>query len=144
MIPHQLRNDNRDLSYTETISRVFVMRNYHKQLILLFIACVISGTTWVIMDRRLIPGEYAQLFWFVFAPVSASNVSVSLKIIAELPAIITKTLMGAVAVLGWYCPIALIAMRKIPLSKRHKIFCIVAFILIWILPLLGYIASKIE
>ncbi len=120
------------------------MRNYHKQLILLFIACVIAGVTWVIMDRRLISQEYAQLFWFLFAPVSASSVSVSLKIIAELPAIITKTLMGAVAVLGWYCPMALIAMRKFPISKRHKIFCIVTFILIWILPLLGYIASKSE
>ena len=120
------------------------MRNYHKQLVLLFIACVIAGGTWVIMDRRLIPREYAQLVWFVFAPVSASYVSVSLKSIAELPAIITKTLMGAVAVLGWYCPMALIAMRKIPLSKRHKVFCIVGFILIWILPLLGYIASISE
>ncbi|MBC8470688.1 MAG: hypothetical protein H8D56_14545 [Planctomycetes bacterium] len=120
------------------------MRNYQKQLILLFIACVIAGATWVIIDRRLIPGEYAQLFWFLFAPVSASFVSVSLKSIAELPTVITKTLMGAVAVLGWYCPMALIAMRKIPLSKRHKIFCIVGFILIWILPLLGYIASKSE
>ncbi len=120
------------------------MRNYHKQLILLFTACVISGVTWVIIDRRLISREYAQLFWFVFAPVSASNVSVSLKSIAELPWIIPKTMMGVVAVLGWYCPMALIAMRKIPLSKRHKIFCIVTFILIWILPLLGYIASKSE
>ena len=120
------------------------MRNYQKQLILLFIACVISGVTWVIIDRRLIPGEYAQLFWFLFAPVSASYVSISLKVIAELPWIITKTLMGVVAVLGWYCPMALIAMRKIPMSKRHKIFCIVGFILIWILPLLGFIASKSE
>jgi hypothetical protein len=120
------------------------MRNYQKQLILFFIACVISGVTWVIIDRRLISREYAQLFWFVFAPVSASNVSVSLKIIAELPTIITMTLKSVVAVLGWYCPMALIAMRKIPMSKRHKIFCIVAFILIWILPLLGYIVSKSE
>ncbi|MBW7990230.1 MAG: hypothetical protein FVQ84_09480 [Planctomycetes bacterium] len=120
------------------------MRNYHKQLILFFIACVISGVTWVIIDRRLITREYAQLFWFVFAPVSASYVSVSLKIIAELPSIITKTLMVVVAALGWYCPLALIAMRKIPISKRHKIFCVVGFILIWILPLLGYIASKSE
>jgi hypothetical protein len=108
------------------------MRNYHKQLILLFIACIFAGGTWVIIDRRLITREYAQLFW------------VSLKCIAELPTIITKTLMGVVAVLGWYCPMALIAMRKFPLSKRHKIFCIVAFILIWILPLLGFIASKSE
>jgi len=120
------------------------MRNYQKQLILVIVACVIAGVTWVIIDRRLIPREYAQLLWFLFAPVSASYVSVSLKSIAELPTIITKTLMGVVAVLGWYCPMALIAMRKIPLSKRHKIFCIVAFILIWILPLLGYIASKSE
>ena len=120
------------------------MRNYQKQLILLLIASLIAGVTWVIIDRRLISREYAQLFWFLFAPVSASNVSVSLKIIAELPSIITKSLMGSVAVLGWYCPMALIAMRKIPLSKRHKIFCIVTFILIWILPLLGYIASKSE
>ncbi|MCP4611542.1 MAG: hypothetical protein GY845_22755 [Planctomycetes bacterium] len=120
------------------------MRNYHKQLILLFIACVISVVTWVIVDRRLITREYAQLFWFVFMPVSASNVSVSLKIIAELPSIITVPLRISVAVLGWYCPMALIAMRKISLSKRHKIFCIVGFILIWILPLLGYIASKSE
>jgi hypothetical protein len=96
------------------------------------------------MYRKLIPQEYAQLFWFLFLPVSASTVSVSLKIIAELPAIFTKTLMAVVAVLGWYCPMALIAMWKFPLSKRHKIFCIVAFILIWILPLLGYIASKSE
>ena len=120
------------------------MRNYQKQLILLFIASFIAGVTWVIMDRRLISRDYAQLLWFVFAPVSASTVSVSLKVIAELPAIIVKTLMGVVAVLGWYCPMALLAMRKIPLSKRHKIFCIVAFVLIWVLPLLGYIASKSE
>jgi len=120
------------------------MRNYHKQLILLFVACVITVVTWVIIDRRLIPDEYAELFWFLFAPVSASYVSVSLKSISELPTIITKTLMGVVAVIGWYCPIALIAMRKFPLSKRHKIFCIVACILIWILPLVGYIASKSE
>jgi len=111
---------------------------------LLFIACVISVVTWVIADRELLPREYGQLFWFVFAPVSASNVSVSLKIIAELPSIITVPLRIAVAVLGWYCPIALLAMRKFPLSKRHKIFCIAAFILIWILPLVGYIASKSE
>ena len=120
------------------------MRNYHKQLILLFIACVIAVGTWVIIDRRLISREYAQLFWFVFAPVSASNVSVSLKCISELPSIITKTLRIVVAVLGWYCPMSLIAMRNIPISKRHKILCIVGFILIWILPLLGYIASKSE
>ena len=120
------------------------MRDNHKQLILLLIACVIAGVTWIIMDRRLISREYAQLFWFVFVPVSASTVSVSLKSIAELPTIITGPLMGVVAVLGWYCPMALIAMRKIPLSKRHKIFCIVAFVLIWVLPLLGYIASKSE
>jgi hypothetical protein len=110
----------------------------------LFIACVIAGATWLIMDRRLISREYAQLLWFLFAPVSASYVLVSLKSIAELPWIIPKTMMGVVAVLGWYCPMALIAMRKFPLSKRHKIFCIVTFILIWMLPLLGYIASKSE
>lgn len=120
------------------------MRNYHKQLILLFISCVIAAVTWIIIDRKIIAGEYAKLIWFVFIPVSASSVSVSLKCIAELLSIIPMTLKGAVAVLGWYCPMALIAMRKIPLSKRHKIFCIVAFILIWILPLLGYIAAKSE
>ncbi|MDT8303844.1 MAG: hypothetical protein RQ760_20340 [Sedimentisphaerales bacterium] len=120
------------------------MRNYHKRLILLFTACVISVVTWIIADRELMPREYGRLLWFFFMPVSASNVSVSLKIIAELPSIITVTLRIAVAVLGWYCPMALIAMRKIPLSKRHKILCIVGFVLIWILPLLGYIVSKSE
>jgi len=119
-------------------------KNHKQQLILLVIACIISLVTWIIVDKQLISSEYAQLFWFVFWPVSASQMSVSLKVIAELPAVITITLRGIVAVLGWYCPMALAAMRKFPLSKRHKIFCIAATILIWILPLLGYIASKAE
>lgn len=120
------------------------MRIYQKQLILLFAACVLSAVTWIIADKRLISREYAQLFWFVFAPISASYVSVSLKIISELPAIITISLRGIVAVLGWYCPLVLIFMRKSPISKRHRIFCIVGFIIIWILPFVGYIASKAE
>ena len=121
------------------------MGKYHKQhLVLVFISCVISMVTWIIADRQLIPRDYAQLFWFVFWPVSASQMSVSLKVIAELPAIITMPLRGIVAVLGWYCPMVLIFMRKSPISKRHKVFCIIATILIWILPLLGYIASKAE
>ena len=120
------------------------MRNYQKQLILLFVACVIALVTWIIVDRQLIPREYAQLLWFVFAPISASYVSVSLKSILGLGDVFKYILMGTVAVLGWYCPLVLIFMRKSPISKRHKIFCIVATILIWILPLLGYIASKAE
>ena len=120
------------------------MRNYHKQLILVFIACIIAMVTWVVIDKKIMPDAYRELFWFLFAPVSAAYVSVSLKSMFGLPTIIGKVLMGAVAVLGWYCPMALIAMRKIPLSKRHKIFCIIAFILIWILPLVGFIASKCE
>ena len=121
------------------------MRKYHKQqLVLLFIACVISLVTWIIVDKQLIPREYAQLFWFVFAPISASYVSVSLKRILGLGVVFKYVLMSVVAVLGWYCPLVLIFMRKSPISKRHKIFCIVATILIWILPFVGYIASKAE
>ena len=120
------------------------MRNYQKQLILLIIACVIAAATWVIIDKKLIPNEYVKLFQVFFAPVTSGYVSASLPRMFGLSAIITKAFMAIIAVLGWYCPIALIAMRKFPLSKRNKIFCIVAGILIWILPIVGYIASKCE
>ena len=120
------------------------MRNYQKHLILLFVACVIALVTWVIVDRQLIPREYAQLFWFVFAPISASYVSVSLKSILGLGEVFKYVLMVTVAVLGWYCPLVLIFMRKSPISKRHRVFCIVMFILIWILPFVGYLAAKSE
>jgi phosphate/sulfate permease len=120
------------------------MRDYQKQLIVLFIACITAAVTWVIIDRKIIPGEYAKMMWFVFAPVTAARVSVSLQNMFGLPLFLRKFFMGAVVVLGWYCPMALIAMRKITLSKRHKILCVVGFILIWILPLVGYIAAKSE
>ena len=120
------------------------MRNCYKHLILLFVACIIALVTWIILDRQLIPREYAQLFWFVFAPISASYVSVSLKSILGLGDVFKYILMGTVAVLGWYCPLALIFMRKIPISKRHKVFCIVMFIIIWILPFVGYLAAMSE
>lgn len=113
-------------------------------MILLIIACVIAASTWVIIDKRVIPDGYIKLFQVFFAPVTAGYVFASLPRMFGLPTIITKAFMAIVAVLGWYCPIALIAMRKFPLSKRNKIFCIVSGILIWILPIVGYIASKSE
>jgi hypothetical protein len=120
------------------------MRNYQRQFILLTIACLIAATTWVIIDKKLLASAYVKLFQVFFGPVTAGYVFASLPRMFGLPDIITKAFMAIVAVLGWYCPIALIAMRKFPLSKRNKIFCIAAGILIWILPIVGYIASKCE
>jgi hypothetical protein len=120
------------------------MRNYQKQLILLFAACVISLVTWLILYMKIIPKGYDKLVWFVFAPISASYVSVSLKSILGLGVVFKYVLMITVAVLGWYCPLVLIFMRKSPISKRHRVFCIVMFIIIWILPFVGYLAAMSE
>ena len=119
-------------------------KNHKQQLVLLFIACVISLVTWLILKMDIIPKGYGLLCGIFFWSIAASKMSVSLKVIAELPAIITIPLRTVVAVLGWYCPMALAAMRKFPISKRRIIFCIVVTIFIWILPILGYIASKAE
>jgi hypothetical protein len=118
--------------------------NRYKHLILLFVACVIALATWIIVDKKIIPGEYEKLIWFVIPPVSAARVSASLPRMFGLSKGITKVFMGIVAVLGWYCPLVLIFMRKIPISKRHKVFCIVMFIIIWILPFVGYLAAMSE
>ena len=77
-------------------------------------------------------------------PVSAAHVSASLPRMFGLPDVITKAFMGIVSVFGWYCPLVLIFMRKSQISKRHKIFCIVTFVVIWILPFVGFMASKAE
>ena len=119
------------------------MSNKRKQFILLAIAFVIALITWLFTYKLLLTNGIDMPYWFLLAPITASFLLSGLPRAFGLPIPIIYIFMAVIMIIGWYCPLALLALKRCPLSKRNRILCTLGVIIIWGRPIVGMIIAKL-
>ncbi len=116
------------------------MKTGYRRLIPLVGACLIAAVnTWVILPG-LTGGDAPKILGVVFAPSLAACMAAVVPRMFGLSEPVCAAFSALVVVGGWYCLIALVAGRRVCITGKARIGCLLGCVLIWALALLTYMA----
>ena len=116
------------------------MNKGYRRLIPVVAACLIgAANTWVLLPR-LTGGDAPKILGVVFAPSLAACMAAIVPRMFGFSELVCAAFSAVVVVGGWYCLIALVAGRRVCVTGKARIGCLLGCLLTWAFALLTYMA----